>query len=156
MEVPVVIRRNRASSAELRQRVELAARLLADGCPQTAAVSQMAERFGVDRRTARRYVAEGRELLAAEIGPVDLAQTMGEAIERLRRLAWLAESAGNLNAAVGAERAAISALVAIHRSDAIAAARLHDHTYAMAGPDPPTEMERRRYRQSIHEIEPPF
>lgn len=149
-------KRNRANTAELDRRVELAAKLLADGCPRTAAVSQLAERFGVDRRTARRYVASAGELLTDEIGTPDLNQAMGETLERLRRLAWLAERAGNLNAAVGAERAAVSALVAIHRADALAAARLHGHTIALpdTGPDPPTDAQRRRFRRSI--TDPPF
>jgi hypothetical protein len=77
---------------------------------------------------------------------------MAEAVERLRRLAYVAERQGNLNAAVGAERAAISALVAIHRTDHLSATRLNGHTIAFSesGDDPPTDAQRRRFRESIN------
>ena len=140
--------RNRSNAAELQRRTDAAARLLADGLPRTAAVSQLAERFRVDRRTARRYVALAAELLADEIGPVDLIGAMAESVERLRRLAWLAEGRGNLNAAVGAERAAASTLAAIYRADNAAAALLSGRTLAIAEP---SEGQRRRHRRSIRE-----
>ena len=148
--------RNHPSAADLKRRVEVAAQLLADGMPRTATVSQLAERFGVDRRTARRYVSSAAELLAAEIGTPDLAAAVGESVERLRRLAYVAEQQGNLNAAVGAERAAALALVAIHRADLTSAARLNGRTIAFPDglDDPPTDTERRRFRHSISK--PPF
>ncbi len=142
---------NRSSAADLQRRIESAARLLADGLPRTAAVTQLAERYRVDRRTARRYVADAAALLADEIGTDDLQAAMAESVERLRRLSWLAEQQGNLSAAVGAEKAAATAIVALYRADMLTAARLAGHTFAMAEP---TERERRRYRQSI--TEPPF
>jgi hypothetical protein len=144
--------RNRPSAADLKRRIDVAAQLLADGMPRTATVSALVERFGVDRRTARRYVASASELLAAEIGAPDLVAAMAEAVERLRRLAYVAERQGNLNAAVGAERAAISALVAIHRTDHLSATRLNGHTIAFSesGDDPPTDAQRRRFRESIN------
>lgn len=146
---------NRSSGADLRRRVELAAKLLADGMPRTAAVTQLAERFGVDRRTARRYVADGAAVLAEEIGQPDLQAAMAETVERLRRLAFLAEREGNINAAVGAEKAAASALVSLYRADVLAASRLSGHTFATVEPEP-TERERRRYRQSITNPPTPF
>ena len=45
---------HRSSAADLRRRIDAAALLLADGLPRTAAVTQLAERYRVDRRTARR------------------------------------------------------------------------------------------------------
>jgi hypothetical protein len=117
---------------------------LADGVNRSAAVTQLAERFRVDRRTARRYVADGAEMLAEEIGGTDLAAAMAESVERLHRLAHLAEQRGNLNAAVGAARAAASTLAAVYRVDAMAAAALNGRSLAM--PEP-TERKRRRYRE---------
>ena len=93
--------RFRSGAAEVQRRSEAAAKLLADGVPRTAAVSQLADRFSVDRRTAQRYVAAGAEILAAEVGSVDLVAAMAESVERLRRLSWLAETRGNLNAEIG-------------------------------------------------------
>jgi hypothetical protein len=119
--------------------------------PRTAAVTQLSERYNVDRRTARRYVADGAEMLADEIAGPDLSAAMAESIERLRRLAHLAERQGNLSAAVGAERAAAQALTAVYRVDAVTLAALSGHTLAM--PEP-SEAQRRRHRQSIRE--PPF
>jgi hypothetical protein len=143
--------RSRSSARELEGRIDAAARLLADGLPRTAAVSQLAERFRVERRTARRYVALAAAQLAEEIGPVDLVGAMAESVERLRRLAWLAEGRGNLNAAVGAERAAASTLAAIYRADNAAAAMLSGRTLAVAEP---SDRRRRQHRRSIRG-EPP-
>ena len=142
--------RHRSSATDLRRRIDAAALLLADGVPRTAAVTQLAERYGVDRRTARRYVAGGAQQLVVEIGTADLHATLAESVERLRRLAYQAEQQGNLNAAVGAEKAAAATLVAIHRADVVAAARLHGHIVASV--EPP-DAQRRRYRQSSR---PPF
>jgi hypothetical protein len=144
------VSRHRSSAADLRRRIDAAAVLLADGLPRTAAVSQLAERYRVDRRTARRYVAAAAAQLVAEIGTADLHASLAETVERLRRLAYQAELQGNLNAAVGAEKAAAATLVAIHRADLFSAARLNGHTIAAVEP---TEAQRRRYRSSS---KPPF
>jgi hypothetical protein len=145
------VSRNRSTAAALNQRVDAAARLLADGLPRTAAVSQLAERYRVDRRTARRYVADAAALIVEEVGTADLAAAMAESVERLHRLAHLAEQRGNLNAAVGAAKAAASTLAAVYRVDAMAAAALHGRSVAM--PEV-SERERRRYRAPIDD--PPF
>ena len=142
--------RHRSNAADLQRRIDAAALLLADGVPRTAAVTQLAERYGVDLRTARRYVAGGAQQLVVEIGTADLQASLAETVERLRRLAYQAEQQGNLNAAVGAEKAAAATLVAIHRADVVAAARLHGHIVASAEP---SDAKRRRYRQSSR---PPF
>jgi hypothetical protein len=144
------VSRHRSSAADLRRRIDAAALLLAEGLPRTAAVTQLAERYRVDRRTARRYVASAAEQLVAEIGTADLQASLAETVERLRRLAYQAEQQGNLNAAVGAEKAAAATLVAIHRADLLAAARLHGHIVAAVEP---IDAHRRRYRQSSC---PPF
>ena len=137
--------RHRSNAGDLQRRIDAAALLLADGVPRTAAVTQLAERYRVDRRTARRYVAGGAQQLVIEIGTADLQASLAETVERLRRLAYQAEQQGNLNAAVGAEKAAAATLVAIHRADVVAAARLHGHVIAsVEGSD----AQRRRYRQS--------
>ncbi len=143
---------NRSSAAELQQRHEQAAKLLAEGTPRSAVVSLMAERHRVDRRTARDYVRKAEAILAEEIGQPDLQAAMAETVERLRRLAWLAESQGNLSAAVGAEKAAANALVSLYRADMITAARLAGHTFAVVEP---TEAQRRKPRRSISNIEEP-
>jgi len=145
--------RNRSNAATVAARVDAAAALLADGVNRSAAVTQLAERYRVDRRTARRYVADGAEMLAEEIGGTDLAAAMAESVERLHRLAHLAEQRGNLNAAVGAARAAASTLAAVYRVDAMAAAALNGRSLAM--PEP-TERERRRARRSINDSTIPF
>jgi hypothetical protein len=144
------VSRHRSSAADLRRRIDAAAVLLADGLPRTAAVSQLAERYCVDRRTARRYVAAAAAQLVSEIGTADLHASLAETVERLRRLAYKAELQGNLNAAVGAEKAAAATLVAIHRADLLSATRLNGHTIAAVEP---TEAQRRRYRISS---KPPF
>ena len=141
--------RSRSSEAELERRTDAAAALLASGLPRTAAVTQLAERYRVDRRTARRYVADAAALIAEEVGAADLTAAMAESVERLNRLAHLAESRGNLNAAVGAAKAAAGTLAAIYRADVLQASRLAGHTIALAEPAEPTEKERRRHRQSI-------
>lgn len=139
---------SRCSPSELEAREEAAALLLANGTPRTAAVSVLSERYGVDRRTARRYVAAGAQLLAAEVGASDLNAMLAESIERLRRLAYAAETAGNLSAAVGAEKAAAGAVMALSRLDAMAIG--HTLAVAEAATRPtPTEAQRRRYRRSI-------
>ena len=139
------VSRPRSSAVELQRRIEAAATLLAEGAPRTLAVSQLAERFRVDRRTARRYVAAAAQQLVVEVGADDLRGTLAESVERLRRLAYVAEQQGNLNAAVGAEKAAAATVVAIHRSDWVATARLAGRTIATVEP---SDSERRRYRQS--------
>ena len=142
--------RHRSNAADLRRRIDAAALLLADGLPRTAAVTQLAEQYRVDRRTARRYVAAAAEQLVAEIGTADLQATLAESVERLRRLAYMAEQQGNLNAAVGAEKAAAATLVAIHRADLTAASRLAGNMLASVEP---SDAQRRRFRQSSS---PPF
>lgn len=141
--------RSRSSAAELERRTDAAAALLASGLPRTAAVTQLAERYRVDRRTARRYVADAAALIAEEVGAADLTAAMAESVERLNRLAHLAESRGNLNAAVGAAKAAAGTLAAIYRADVLQASRLAGHAVAVAESAEPSERERRRHRQSI-------
>lgn len=137
---------DRSSKAEVQRRTDAAAALLASGHPRTAVVTLLAERYRVDRRTARRYVADAAALIADEIGAADLTAAMAESVERLNRLAHLAESRGNLNAAVGAAKAAAGTLAAIYRADVLQASRLAGHAVAVAEP---SERERRRHRQSI-------
>lgn len=144
---------NRSSAADLERRIDAAATLLANGLPRTAAVTQLAERYGIDRRTARRYVAAAAERLAEEIGASDLRVMLAESVERLQRLAYLAETQGNLSAAVGAQRAAAHTLFAIHRADLLAVTRLAGHTIAAVEP---TDAQRRRYRQSINDPPDPL
>lgn len=137
---------NRSNAAELSRRTDAAAALLASGLPRTAAVTQLAERYRVDRRTARRYVADAAALIAEEAGAADLTAAMAESVERLNRLSHLAESRGNLNAAVGAAKAAAGTLAAIYRADVLQASRLAGHAVAVAEP---SERERRRYREPL-------
>jgi DNA-binding transcriptional regulator LsrR (DeoR family) len=144
------VSRPRSSAVELQRRIESAATLLAEGAPRTLAVSQLAERFRIDRRTAQRYVAAAAQQLIVEVGADDLRGTLAESVERLRRLAYVAEQQGNLNAAVGAEKAAAATMVAIHRSDWLAVARLAGHTLATVEP---SEAERRRYRQISDQLQ---
>lgn len=140
--------RNRSNGPELNRRIEAAAGLLADGVPRSTVVSQLAQRFNVDRRTARRYVSGGASQLRVEIETPNLLAALAESVERLRRLAWLAEGNGNYNAAVGAERAAASTLAAIYRVDNAAALALSGRTIATAEP---SERQRRRYRRTSRE-----
>ncbi|MEN9859564.1 MAG: hypothetical protein RLZZ515_46 [Cyanobacteriota bacterium] len=140
----------RPNAVELERRNEAAALLLANGTPRTAAVTVLAERYGVNRRTARRYVAAGALLLAEEVGTTDLNAMLAESIERLRRLAYAAETAGNLSAAVGAEKAATGAVVALSRLDAMAIG----HTLAVAesaAGSPETFRARKRFRRTIRD-----
>ena len=144
--------RSRANAAELASRAESAAFLLANGSPRTAAVSELAARFGVDRRTARRYVATGAEMLAAEIGRPDLGALLAESVERLKRLSHACEESGNLSAAVGAEKAAAGAVVALSRLESAAIG----HTLALAESSvtPESDARSRRYRSSIRAPDP--
>ena len=150
------MKRSRATDSELERRNEAAALLLANGTPRTAAVTVMAERYGINRRTARRYVAAGAQLIAAEVGTADLNAMLAESIERLRRLAYAAETAGNLSAAVGAEKAATGAVVALSRLDAMAIGHTLAVAESVAG-SPSSFKARRRFRRSIRdEPELPF
>lgn len=141
---------SRSSRAEVCRRTEAAAALLSQGVPRTAAVSELADRFAVDRRTARRYVAAAAANIAEEVGAADLAGMLAESVERLRRLSWAAENAGNLSAAVGAEKAAAVTVAALLRSDAMASGR----TLAMIEQGPPSEAQQKRYRRSIRAPDP--
>lgn len=138
---------SRSTQAELAERSEAAAFLLASGVPRTLAVSELAARFSVSRRTAQRYVDAGAQQLAAEIGSPDLTAALQESVERLRRLAHACESSGNLSAAVGAEKAAAGAITSLARLQALAVG----HTVAMVESleAPVSEHKRRKYRQSV-------
>jgi hypothetical protein len=146
---------SRSNAAELERREEAAALLLANGTPRTAAVTVLSERYGVDRRTARRYVSAGALLLSEEVGSADLNAMLAESIERLRRLAYAAETAGNLSAAVGAEKAAAGAVMALSRLDALAIGHTLAVAESAANGGAPSEAQRRRYRRSIRAPEPP-
>jgi predicted DNA-binding transcriptional regulator YafY len=149
-----VTRRNRAGAAELDSRSEAAAVLLASGAPRTAAVSTLAAQFGVSRRTAQRYVDAGARQLAAETGAPALDALLAESIERLKRLAHTCEARGNLSAAVGAEKAAAGAVMALARLESVAIG--HTLAVAEASTGAPTEDQRRQYRRSVSERDPPF
>lgn len=129
-EAPRIIRRprSRANDVELAERSEAAAFLLASGAPRTVAVSELAARYGVSRRQARRYVAKGAKRLRVEVGNADLLALLGESVERLRRLAHACEASGSYSAAVGAEKAAAGAIAAMLRLDTMAIG----HTLAIA------------------------
>jgi hypothetical protein len=147
---------SRSNATELERREEAAALLLANGTPRTAAVTVLAERYGVNRRTARRYISAGAQLLAAEVGTADLNALLSESIERLRRLAYAAETAGNLSAAVGAEKAAAGAVMALSRLDALAIGHTLAVAESAASGAEPSERKRRQYRQSIRPSPPPL
>lgn len=140
---------NRAGATEKALRADAAAFLLASGAPRTVAVSELAARFGVSRRQAQRYVEKGAKRLAAETPPQDLSAALSESVERLRRLAYACESAGNLSAAVGAEKAAAGTLGQLARLQTLAAG----HTVALVESldAPASERQRRKFRRSLHD-----
>ena len=137
----------RSTRAELTGRTEAAARLLAEGVPRPEAVSVLATRFSVDRKTARRYVAAGAELIAEEAEPLDLLRDLAESRYRLQNIAAQARKDGTLSAAIQAERTISHQLTQIYRTDNAAAATLHGKTVAM--PETPPDRKRRQHRQPI-------
>jgi hypothetical protein len=148
------VSRNRSGTAETQGRSEAAALLLATGAPRTAAVSQLAATYAVSRRTAQRYVDAGARQLAAETGAPALDALLAESIERLKRLAHTCEARGNLSAAVGAEKAAAGAVMALARLESVAIG--HTLAVAEASTGAPTETQLRQYRRSVSERDPPF
>jgi len=146
----------RSSKAELAGRIEAAAKLLAEGLPRPEAVSVLATRFSVDRRTARRYVTAGAELIAEECEPLDLLRDLAESRQRLQSIAAQARSAGNLTAAIQAERVISHQLTQIYRADNTAAAVLSGKTIAMPEQQQqqPTDRQQRKHRRSIRDLPP--
>ena len=140
----------RSTRAELTGRTEAAARLLADGVPRPEAVSVLATRFSVDRKTARRYVAAGAELIAEEAEPLDLLRDLADSRYRLQSIAAQARTEGNLSAAIQAERTISLQLTQIYRTDNVAAATLHGKTVAIA--ETPSDRKRRQHRKPISSL----
>lgn len=145
--------RNRSNADQVAERSEAAAFLLASGAPRTVAVSELAARFGISRRQARRYVALGAQQVRQEVGSADLLSLLGESVERLRRLAHACEASGSYSAAVGAEKAAAGAIAAMLRLDTMAIG----HTLAVAESET-TPQGGARFRRSIRAPDeaPPF
>ena len=142
-----------STASQTAARIEAALALLVDGVAAGEARRTLESRYGVDPRTARRYLREAKTLLAEDCQLGDLTIEAGIQIERLRRISQISEASGNLNAAVGAERAISHILTSLHRSEVTSAARLHGHTMATAEPNPDTaERKRRKHRRSIHDL----
>lgn len=144
--------RNRSTRVELRARIDTAAELLAGGMPRAECVSVLAGRYGVDRSTARHYASQAARALIAEVGTADLGALLAESVQRLHALSWRAECAGNLNAAVGAARAAASSVTALARLDALAIGHTLATVERLA---PPTDAQRRKVRASAP-VDAPF
>lgn len=87
-----------------KQRQAEALQLLLGGHGTAAAVSELAGRWGLSRRQARRYVSHASSELVAELGELDRTALMAQVITRLEDIAQRAAADGQFGAAVGALR----------------------------------------------------
>ena len=87
-----------------KQRQAEALQLLLGGHGTAAAVSELAGRWGLSRRQARRYVSAAAAELVEELGEVDRTALMAQLIVKLEDLAQRATAAEQYTAAVGALR----------------------------------------------------
>lgn len=95
----------RSSKAQLQDRHETAAELLAAGWSPAAVACQLADRYGVTRRMARQYVAAGRAILSSSYGVTDFCESvLTQTLSQLQTVAVEAQQNGNYPAAVGALR----------------------------------------------------
>jgi hypothetical protein len=142
-----------STASQTAARIEAALVLLIDSVPNGDARRELESRFAVDSSTARRYLREAKTLLAEDCQLGDLRTEAGIQVQRLRRLAHIAEQSGNLTAAASAEKSIAHIITSFERSEMTGAARLHGHTVAVAEPNPATvERKRRKHRRSISEL----
>jgi hypothetical protein len=98
------------------QRRQDALKLLGDGYGCTESVTQLANRWGCSRRTARRYVAAAHQELISDLTHVEAATLLASLIDRLERIARKAEQDGQFAAAVGAVRTLAELAIAPNRN----------------------------------------
>jgi hypothetical protein len=146
----------RSTAAEVRRRNEEAARLLARGYPRSEVVTLLAVQCKVDRRTARRYVLAGADLIADEIEPLDILAEITGSINRNKSLAAQAKQEGNLAVACQAEKTVGYVISSVYRSDNATMATMSGRSVAM--PEFPPDKLRRKYREPISDpvTEAPF
>lgn len=96
---------DRSTVAQMQERYETAAELLAAGWAPASVACQLADRYGVTRKQARHYVAQGRAILSSSYGIGDLCESvLTQTLSQLQTVAVEAQQNGNYPAAVGALR----------------------------------------------------
>lgn len=87
----------RSTQAEVNRRVNIAAVMLEKGADRASAVEEIRHKFGVDRRTAQRYVAAAaQDVVGEEMSLPNLDATAGLTIRKLMQLSRTAEEQGDL------------------------------------------------------------
>jgi hypothetical protein len=107
---------NRATDRERASREAAALELLSSGAGSAYAALQLAERYGVSLRQARRYVAVAALELVGELTPHALDVAAGLALHRLSMVAGRAMLANDDALAVRASRAEAAAIAQIRRA----------------------------------------
>ena len=85
-------------------RIREAELLLLARVSPSAAVAELADRWGLSRRSARNYVGKALEQLRADLEPIDRAQMLSLAVDVLGRAAAQALETRQPGAAVAAVR----------------------------------------------------
>jgi hypothetical protein len=110
---------DRSTDRERARRESEALELLSSGAGSAYAALQLAERYGVSQRQARRYVAAASFDLIGEVTPHSLDMSAGLALHRLDLIAGRAMDSGtpeDLALAIRATKAHASALAQFRRA----------------------------------------
>jgi hypothetical protein len=110
---------DRSTDRERARRESEALELLSSGAGSAYAALQLAERYGVSQRQARRYVAAASFDLIGEVTPHSLDMSAGLALHRLDLIAGRAMESGtpeDLALAIRATKAHASALAQFRRA----------------------------------------
>jgi len=108
--------RDRATAAELEDRTEAAAELLAEGRSASWVATEVSRRYNVSRRQGRNYVKAGAALLRQQVladDGADLSAVLLQTMTFLQDLA-VAQAQSNPSAAVGAARTIVSIARELH------------------------------------------
>lgn len=106
----------RASDRELQDRIAAALELLRAGYGSALTASELAGRFGVSLRTARRYVSAASWELCDTATPLELDRQAMLTLHRLDLIAGRALQLGDDDLAVKASRAQATALAQFRRA----------------------------------------
>lgn len=107
---------DRATDRERASREAAALELLSSGAGSAHTASELASRYGVSLRQARRYVAVASLELCGQITPHSLDMAAGLTLHRLDMIAGRATLAGDDALAVRASRAQAAAIAQMRRA----------------------------------------
>lgn len=123
---------DRSTDRERARRESEALELLSSGAGSAYAALQLAERYGVSQRQARRYVAVASLELCGQITPYSLDMAAGLTLHRLSMIAGRATLAGDDALAVRASRAEAAAIAQMRRAISAPVTRFRLPTQATA------------------------